>query len=93
MDALELLDAKYADQEVRRFAVRCLDALTDEQLLDYLLQLTQVLKYEPYHDSALARFLVRRALNSTHKVGHYFYWHLKVPRSASSLSLISPLMY
>ena len=30
----------------------------------YLLQLTQVLKYEMWHDSALARFLLRRALRA-----------------------------
>ncbi|CAF5094001.1 unnamed protein product, partial [Rotaria sp. Silwood1] len=31
-------------------------------------------KNEPYHDSALARFLLRRSLLNQ-QVGHYFYWH------------------
>ena len=37
----------------------------------------QVLKYEARHDSALARFLLRRALSSPHQVGHQFFWCLK----------------
>ncbi len=36
----------------------------------------QVLKFEPYHDSALARFLLKRALQSK-VLGHYFYWYLR----------------
>ena len=37
---------------------------------------TQVLKFEPYHDSALARFLLKKALQSK-KIGHFFYWYLR----------------
>lgn len=36
----------------------------------------QVLKFESYHDSALARFLLKRALQSK-KTGHFFYWYLR----------------
>jgi hypothetical protein len=40
--ALELLDCKYADLTVRRYAVGWLDAaLSDEELGQYLLQLVQ----------------------------------------------------
>jgi phosphatidylinositol-4,5-bisphosphate 3-kinase len=42
IDALELLDAKFADAAVRQYAVECLDELSNEQLGDYLLQLVQV---------------------------------------------------
>jgi len=74
--ALELLDSRFADSKVRAFAVKCLEQLSDDELSDYLLQLVQVLKYEPYHDSALARFLLRRALlNRT--IGHSLFWFLK----------------
>jgi hypothetical protein len=76
IDALELLDSKYADAKVREYAVKCLENFNREELLDYLLQLVQVLKYEPYHDSALARFLLRRALEDT-RVGHSFFWYLR----------------
>lgn len=40
-------------------------------------QLVQVLKYEPYHYSALAHFLLQRALRNRRIVGHYFFWYLK----------------
>ena len=77
MRALELLDAFFACREVREYAVRCLDQLSDKDLSDVILQLTQVIKYEPYHDSALARFVMARALNNTHLIGHLFFWHMK----------------
>ena len=35
-----------------------------------------MLKFESYHDSALARFLLKRALQSK-KTGHFFYWYLR----------------
>ena len=40
--ALRLLDSDFPDEHVRRFAVRALETLSDEQLEDYLLQLVQV---------------------------------------------------
>ncbi|XP_015203454.2 phosphatidylinositol 4,5-bisphosphate 3-kinase catalytic subunit gamma isoform [Lepisosteus oculatus] len=74
--ALELLSIKYADEEVRRMAIKKLERLTNNELLRYLLQLVQTLKVEPYHDSFLARFLIQRALRSK-RVGHYFFWYMR----------------
>lgn len=75
--ALEMLDCKYADLTVRRMAVHWLDELfTDDKLSQYLLQLVQVLKYEPFLDNSLSRFLLKRALLNR-KIGHFFFWHLK----------------
>ena len=34
----------------------------------------QALKFEPYHDSPLARFLLKKAL-SNKKIGHFFFWY------------------
>lgn len=48
--ALELLDCKFADPLVRSRAVEWLDFMSDEDLNQYLLQLVQTLKYEPYLD-------------------------------------------
>eukprot|EP01126_Amoeba_proteus_P004228 TRINITY_DN11421_c0_g4_i3.p1 TRINITY_DN11421_c0_g4~~TRINITY_DN11421_c0_g4_i3.p1 ORF type:complete len:857 (-),score=216.68 TRINITY_DN11421_c0_g4_i3:53-2623(-) len=76
VDALELLDARYADPRVREYAVRNLDRLSTAEVEDYLLQLVQVIKYEPYHDSALARFLLKRAIRNK-RIGHFLYWFLK----------------
>jgi hypothetical protein len=36
-----------------------------------------VLKYEAFTDSALARFLLRRALAAPRSVGHAFFWFLR----------------
>ncbi|KAL4144704.1 hypothetical protein PRNP1_013830 [Phytophthora ramorum] len=43
----------------------------------YLLQLVQALKNERYHDSALARFLLMRALTNPSQIGYLLYWFLK----------------
>eukprot|EP01147_Barroeca_monosierra_P009776 gene9776-1976_t len=75
-DALELLDAAFADQTIRLHAVQYLEPISDDQLLSYLLQLVQVMKYESYLDCDLARFLLRRALKSQ-RIGHFFFWHLR----------------
>lgn len=40
--AMELLDYQFADIAVRSWAVKCLEVLSDEKLLMYLLQLAQV---------------------------------------------------
>ena len=74
--AMQLLDYHVADAEVRQLAVRRLEKMSDEEVQLYLLQLVQVVKFEPYHDSALGRFLLERALRSK-TVGHYFYWFLR----------------
>merc|ERR1712137_113630 len=76
LQALELLDAKFADPVIRDYGVSCLDFLGDSECYDLMLQLTQVLKHEPYHNSALAKFLLRRAWCNP-KIGHSFYWYLK----------------
>jgi len=76
-DALEFLDYKYADSEVRRKAVLWLEDMHDGELQMYLLQLVQALKYENNHDSPLSRFLVRRGLGNPYQIGHYLFWHLK----------------
>jgi hypothetical protein len=74
--ALGLLDSAFGESRVRDFAVRALHDISDDYLLGIMLQLTQALKYEPYHDSALAMFLLRRACCSR-KIGHRFFWYLK----------------
>ncbi|XP_035240996.1 phosphatidylinositol 4,5-bisphosphate 3-kinase catalytic subunit beta isoform [Anguilla anguilla] len=75
-DALELLDFNYPDQYVREYAVACLRHMSDEELSQYLLQLVQVLRYEPYYDCALTRFLLERA-QANRKIGHFLFWHLR----------------
>jgi hypothetical protein len=73
---LQLLDYAYCDLHVRRFAVRCLAQMSDEQLFLYLLQLVQALKFESYLHSELGTFLLHRALANQH-IGHYLFWLLR----------------
>uniref|UniRef100_A0A8C4HSP6 phosphatidylinositol-4,5-bisphosphate 3-kinase n=1 Tax=Dicentrarchus labrax TaxID=13489 RepID=A0A8C4HSP6_DICLA len=76
-DALELLDFNYPDQYVREYAVGCLrDMRLTYELSQYLLQLVQVLRYEPYYDCALTHFLLERAQRNR-KIGHFLFWHLR----------------
>ncbi|KAJ3611918.1 hypothetical protein NHX12_020198 [Muraenolepis orangiensis] len=72
----QLLDCNYSDAQVRSLAVRKLKTLGDDDVLRYLLQLVQAVKFEPYHDSALVRFLLKRALRSK-RIGHFLFWFLR----------------
>ncbi|XP_060759825.1 phosphatidylinositol 4,5-bisphosphate 3-kinase catalytic subunit gamma isoform isoform X1 [Neoarius graeffei] len=74
--AMQLLDCHFSDATVRSMAVRKLETLGDDDVLRYLLQLVQAVKFEPYHDSALARFLLKRALRSK-RIGHFLFWFLR----------------
>ncbi|KAJ7990571.1 hypothetical protein DPEC_G00301770 [Dallia pectoralis] len=90
-DALELLDFNYPDQYVREYAVGCLKDMSDDELSQYLLQLVQVLRYEPYYDCALTRFLLDRA-QCTRNIGHFLFWYLRseihMPAVSVQFSLI-----
>jgi len=83
---VQLLDAKFADRKIRETAVRFLDRLNDFELNDYLLQLVQVLKYEPKHFSALACWLLRRALQNRMLIGNAFFWHLQAEMHVPEIS-------
>lgn len=85
-DALELLGPTFSNSAVRAFAVKRLRKADDNELLLYLLQLVQALKYEHIspqsrqdvsQDSSLARFLITRAVSSL-TLGNYFYWYVMV---------------
>ena len=75
--ALQLLDRRFMDPKVRAYAVHCLENLSDQELALYMLQLCQQLKFENYIDSALSRFLLRRALLNQRLIGHIFFWFLQ----------------
>ena len=71
------------DERVHEYAVRCLDKEGDEKLELYMNQLVQVqkqfppanlpcvqaIKHQNFYDSALGRFLLKRALNNQ-RLGH-----------------------
>lgn len=87
-DALELLTPQFQHQQIRMYAVSRLRQATDEDLLLYLLQLVQALKYENYDMSLsssyevdaewdLATFLINRCVQDD-VLTNYFYWYLVV---------------
>ncbi|CAM4585125.1 unnamed protein product [Caretta caretta] len=76
LTALELLDSKFADQELRTTAVNWIEAISDDELTDFLPQFVQALKYETYLDNSLVRFVLTRALGNI-QIAHCVYWLLK----------------
>ncbi|KAI9832159.1 MAG: hypothetical protein M1819_004510 [Sarea resinae] len=85
-DALELLGPTFDNPAVRAYAVDRLRKADDEELLLYLLQLVQALKFEKIsadtaedtaQDSSLAKFLIARA-SQNFTLGNYLHWYLLV---------------
>ncbi|KAL3418882.1 phosphatidylinositol 3 [Phlyctema vagabunda] len=85
-DALELLGPTFDNPAVRAYAVDRLRKSDDDELLLYLLQLVQALKFEHIspdvsdevaHDSSLATFLISRATHNF-MLGNYLHWYLMV---------------
>ncbi|KAL5485774.1 VPS34 [Sanghuangporus weigelae] len=92
-DALELLGPGTVDSRVRNFAVKQLSKADDDELLLYLLQLLQALKFESsaneqrsmrlstnaisQEDSGLADFLIDRSVRNP-VLGNRFHWYLMV---------------
>lgn len=85
-DALELLGPTFDNPAVRAYAVDRLRKADDEELLTYLLQLVQALKFEKIsvekdgdtiQDSSLAGFLISRA-SKNFMLGNYLHWYLMV---------------
>lgn len=90
-DALELLGPSFENPDVRAYAVDRLRKSDDDELLLYLLQLVQALKFErpsntheenqdqvpEAQDSSLARFLITRAADNF-ILGNYLHWYLMV---------------
>uniref|UniRef100_A0A4W5JPV3 Phosphatidylinositol-4-phosphate 3-kinase catalytic subunit type 2 alpha n=1 Tax=Hucho hucho TaxID=62062 RepID=A0A4W5JPV3_9TELE len=74
--ALELLDSKFADTEVRSVAVSWIESTSDDELADYLPQLVQALKFECHLKNALVIFLLSRAQANV-SIAHYLYWLLR----------------
>lgn len=74
-DALELLSPDFKNEEVRSHAVAVLQRQDDEELLAYLLQLVQALRYEAADNSKLAKFLITRATQNP-AFATFLHWYL-----------------
>ena len=82
--ALELLGPSYDNPVVRAYAVDRLRKADDAELLQYLLQLVQALKFEKstideegLPETSLAQFLIDRAA-SNFLLGNFLHWYLMV---------------
>lgn len=77
MQAMQLLTGDYFNESVRKFAVFSMQQSSDIDNANYLTQFVQTLKYEVYHDSPLARYLLKIAIKNPLTLGHQFFWNLK----------------
>ncbi|GAB0177123.1 phosphatidylinositol 4-phosphate 3-kinase C2 domain-containing subunit gamma [Grus japonensis] len=76
LEALGLLTFSFPDRDIRRTAVQQIENLSNDELLEYLPQLVQVLKFEWSLESPLVKLLLNRSLESI-QVAHQLYWLLK----------------
>ncbi|KAM6302881.1 phosphatidylinositol 3-kinase C2 domain-containing subunit gamma [Podargus strigoides] len=76
LEALGLLTFSFPDQDIRRTAVQQIENLSNDEMLEYLPQLVQALKYEWSLESPLVKFLLNRSLQSI-QAAHQLYWLLK----------------
>lgn len=84
-------------KKLREFAVDRLRLASADELLLYLLQLVQALKYESLlndngdslKEAPLARFLIEKSVQSD-KLGNFFYWYVKV-ENEDQLNNIKPI--
>lgn len=76
-DALPLLNAEFADEQVRLYAVQRISTLYDDEFALYMLELIQTLFYENRHFSPLGEMMLERALMNPNVVGHEYFYQLK----------------
>ena len=76
LEAIKLLTPHFSDPVIRAFALSHLEPMTNQDLELYLSPLCQTLRDELYHNSPLARFLVRRTSHNF-RLGQKFVWLLR----------------
>ncbi|XP_012788857.2 phosphatidylinositol 3-kinase C2 domain-containing subunit gamma isoform X1 [Sorex araneus] len=76
LEALGLLTFSFPDQDIRKVAVQQLDKLLNDELLEYLPQLVQAVKFEWNLEGPLVQLLLHRSLQSV-QIAHRLYWLLK----------------
>ena len=64
-----MLTGKFLHDSIRKYAVECLKQATFIEIMDFLIQLVQALKYEMFHDSYLAEFLLKIAIKNPLTIG------------------------
>ncbi|KAJ5071895.1 phosphatidylinositol 3-kinase catalytic subunit type 3 [Anaeramoeba ignava] len=88
---LELLSKNFIDEYIREFATNQMRKYDDDELLLYLLQIVQGMRYEKSEKSALVQFLIERALNN--KIfGTFFYWYIFSERNDHDYSIFGKVL-
>ena len=75
-DSLELLSQRFKRQEVRDFAVSCLERSSDAEFYSFTMELVKALRYETTYPSKLSEFLIGRSMHGF-KLFNWLYWNLK----------------
>ncbi|CAD8171964.1 unnamed protein product [Paramecium pentaurelia] len=76
-DALPLLDANISDELVRYYATKRVGLYKDDELVLFMLELTQALIFEQCHFSPLGEMLIERSIMNPWVVGHELFWQLR----------------
>ena len=77
-DALSLLDARFPDTRVRKYAVDRLNKFPDSIIEICMPMLCQCLLYENFLVNPLADFLIERSLKNKKLIGYEFIWYNRV---------------
>nr|XP_033808274.1 LOW QUALITY PROTEIN: phosphatidylinositol 4-phosphate 3-kinase C2 domain-containing subunit gamma [Geotrypetes seraphini] len=80
LEALGLLTSSFSDRDVRETAVRQIEKLSNDELLEFLPQLVQALKFEWHLDGLLVKLLLTRSQQNI-RIMHRLYWLLKAALS------------
>lgn len=75
MPCCNFTSESFPDTKVRQKAVEWLNKINNDQMIDYLPQIVQALKYENYETSKLATLLLERSLKCP-RIAHHLYWLL-----------------
>ena len=75
--ALQLLGGRFPDPKVRAYAVQVIAQTSEDEFCELVVPLVRQLRFEGCHDNALARLLLRRALDRPATIGHALYWQLQ----------------
>jgi len=79
VQALKLLSGDFLCEQIRKYAVSSLELASLIDIQEHLLQIVQALKYEMYHDSFLARFILKKAIQNPLNLGiHLITTYFKV---------------
>ena len=77
IESFELLLPAFPDMYIRSFACQSLiSQLTSDDLMIYLPQLLQIIKFDYNFSSPIIEYLLRKSLED-HRLAHQFYWHLR----------------